>query len=215
MRGSDALRRALVFALLLACGAAQGAPPSWAANGKSKSKPAGKPGQVAYADSPGGPPPWAPAHGYRRKQANGEWVYVAPFGIDARTCNRQLLGAALGGAAGGLLASEIAKGDDRPLAIAGGTLLGILVGGSIGRSMDRLDQNCVGQILEYAPAQEPVAWTNPDQDATYQVTAVRTWQEGDERYCREYQTSATIGGKVQEAYGKACRQPDGSWQILN
>lgn len=34
-----------------------------------------------------------------------------------------------------------------------------------------------------------------------------------ESYCREYQTEITIAGKRQQAYGTACRKPDGAWQI--
>jgi surface antigen len=215
VRREGSFRRGLGIALALACAAALGSLPA-AAKPPFKHKKRGRPThEVSYEGSKGGPPPWAPAHGYRRKQANGARVYVPPFGIDTRTCNRELLGAALGGAAGGLLGSEIAKGDDRPLAIAGGTILGILVGGSIGHSMDALDQSCVGQILEYAPAREPVVWKNPDRDAAYEVTAVRTYEDGDDRYCREYQATATIGGRLQETYGTACRQPDGSWQIVH
>jgi hypothetical protein len=30
--------------------------------------------------------------------------------------------------------------------------------------------------------------------------------------CREYQTTITIGGKPEKAYGRACRQPDGTWK---
>ncbi len=30
--------------------------------------------------------------------------------------------------------------------------------------------------------------------------------------CREYQTTVTIDGKPEKAYGKACRQPDGTWK---
>jgi hypothetical protein len=30
--------------------------------------------------------------------------------------------------------------------------------------------------------------------------------------CREYQTTITIGGKDEKAYGRACRQPDGTWK---
>ncbi len=33
--------------------------------------------------------------------------------------------------------------------------------------------------------------------------------------CREVQTTVTIGGKPQQAYGTACRQPDGSWRFTN
>lgn len=33
-------------------------------------------------------------------------------------------------------------------------------------------------------------------------------------YCREYTRSVYVGGRVQEAYGTACYQPDGSWMIV-
>jgi surface antigen len=162
-----------------------------------------------------GPPPWAPAHGYRRKHEHGRVVYMAPYGISSGICDRTLLGAAIGGAAGGLIASEVAHGKHRPAAIAGGALLGILLGGSLGNAMDQLDERCVGQVLEHAGAEQTVAWRNPDSGASYQVTPTRTWQEQDGRYCREYTTTVRIGGKPQQAYGTACRQPDGSWQRVS
>lgn len=34
------------------------------------------------------------------------------------------------------------------------------------------------------------------------------------RYCREYQSTLTVGGTVQSGYGTACLQPDGSWQVV-
>ena len=160
----------------------------------------------------GGPPPWAPAHGYRRKHGGERVAYVAPFGINAGTCNRELLGAALGGGAGGLLASELVSGHDRTPAIIGGTLMGVLLGGALGRSLDQLDHRCVGQILEHAPPRKAVAWINPDSGAAYEVTPIRTYQEAEGRYCREYQVAITIDGKPERGYGSACRQPDGSWQ---
>lgn len=33
-------------------------------------------------------------------------------------------------------------------------------------------------------------------------------------YCREYQQTVTVGGRLQDSYGTACQQPDGSWKIL-
>jgi hypothetical protein len=36
-----------------------------------------------------------------------------------------------------------------------------------------------------------------------------------EQPCREYQSSAVIDGRKQPTYGTACRQPDGSWRIIN
>jgi len=46
------------------------------------------------------------------------------------------------------------------------------------------------------------------------VTAVRdgtNTQIGT--YCRECRTTVDVGGE--SAYGTSCRQPDGSWQIIN
>ncbi|PWC39013.1 hypothetical protein [Azospirillum sp. TSO35-2] len=33
--------------------------------------------------------------------------------------------------------------------------------------------------------------------------------------CREYQSRATVGGRMQSVYGTACLQPDGTWRIVN
>lgn len=34
-------------------------------------------------------------------------------------------------------------------------------------------------------------------------------------YCREFTRNIVVGGVVQQGYGNACRQPDGSWQIID
>ena len=33
-------------------------------------------------------------------------------------------------------------------------------------------------------------------------------------YCREYTQTLKIGNHVQKAYGTACMQPDGSWELM-
>ncbi len=150
----------------------------------------------------GGPPPWA--HGY----------HLPPFEIGLGRCNREVLGSVLGAAAGGLVGSQIGHGRGQVVAVAGGTLLGFLIGGSIGRSMDEVDQNCVGQILEHAGDGQQIIWNNPQTGAQYHVVPTGTVQGSDGRYCREYTATAVIGGKNQQTYGRACRQPDGSWKIV-
>jgi surface antigen len=177
------------------------------------------------------PPPWAPAYGYRakhddehkekykhkRKRDNDDdqyaRAYVPPFDIGLGRCNRDVLGGLIGGASGGAIGSTIGKGDGRTAAIIGGAIIGIIVGGSIGRSMDAVDQNCVGQALEHAPDGSTIVWQNPQGGAQYQVVPTRTVQASDGRYCREYTTTAVVAGNTQRVYGRACRQPDGSWQI--
>jgi len=164
----------------------------------------------------GGPPPWAPAHGWRRKHGQQyEAAYVIPdVGIEFGRCNRDVIGAVIGGAGGGAIGSQIGKGSERTVATIGGTLIGVLIGGAIGRSMDEADQACIAQTLEQAPAEHEVVWRNPD-GGQYRVVPLEGYQDSQGRICREYQTIATIGGRRQQVYGTACRQPDGSWQRVS
>lgn len=36
-----------------------------------------------------------------------------------------------------------------------------------------------------------------------------------EEYCREYTREVIVDGRPAQAYGRACRQPDGSWRIVS
>lgn len=171
----------------------------------------------------GGPPAWAPAWGYRGKKKikyrrHGR-IYESDPAILVRvpaagpgSCNRDVIGAVLGGAVGAAAGSQIGKGDGRTLATIGGAIIGVLVGGNIGRAMDQVDQNCVGQILERTPTRRTVVWQNPDRNGEYRVTPTRTYQTRAGTYCREYQTKIIIDGRVQNAYGTACRHTDGTWK---
>lgn len=168
------------------------------------------------------PPPWAPAHGYRNKQMDYydhppllPWHgrgYANEYIRDGR-CDRDRLGAVLGGVIGGVAGSQIGKGSGRTAATIAGTVLGVIVGRSIGRHMDDSDQQCTGQALEHAPDRTSVYWRDPDMGADYIVTPVDTYRHQDGRYCREYITRASIGGRREQVYGHACRQPDGSWAV--
>lgn len=177
--------------------------------------------QPAAAD----PPNWAPAHGRRAKNAHHERLiftrgYDRPPGIQRNSCDRGftddgVLGTLLGGLVGGVLGSTIGDGNGRIAATMGGAVLGGLVGGEIGASMAPADHLCVAKALEFVGDRQDIAWRNPDNGAAYTVTPVRSERRAGGRYCREYQTTATIGGAVQRLYGTACRQPDGSWQLVD
>ncbi len=165
----------------------------------------------------GGPPPWAPAHGYRSQHRGGgvQAVYVAPYGIDGGHCNRKEVGLIVGGITGGLIGAKITSKKDRAAGIIGGAILGAIVGSTIGKSMDKADHHCVGQALEHAPDNQTIAWSNPDGGAEYRVTPTQTYQTSSGGYCREYQTISTVNGRSQETYGTACRQQDGAWKLVN
>lgn len=190
---------------------------------------------AAFAD----PPPWAPAHGWRDKhdRDDDDWrdrhhhrhhddedddrvavpppaVVAMPYGLDQRVCYRDMIGAALGGATGGLIGSNIGKGKGRAVATVGGVLVGLFVGGQIGRNMDQLDQACAGQVLEHVPDRQTVVWQGQNQGDGYWVTPTRSYDAGNGRYCREYTSDAVIAGRKQQTYGTACRQDDGTWEIV-
>ncbi len=60
-----------------------------------------------------------------------------------------------------------------------------------------------------------MAWQNPDSGHSGTVTVTKTYQATSGSYCRQYETSVNIGGKLENAYGTACRQPDGTWKIVS
>ena len=132
---------------------------------------------------------------------------------------KQTVGALAGAGAGGLLGAQIGDGEGRLAATAAGTVLGAFLGNEVGKSLDRADRAYASdaqyQALEYAPAGDQIAWQNPDNGHYGSVTPVRTYQVASGQYCREFQQQAAIGGEIREVYGTACRQPDGSWQVVD
>ncbi len=139
----------------------------------------------------------------------------APIDLGLGRCNRDAVGALIGAAVGGLTGSQIGRGSGQLAAVGAGVFLGGLIGHSIGPYMDDVDYGCVGHVLESAPTHRQVVWDSPETGARYTMTPTHTYQVEDGRYCREYQTEVFVAGRVQEAYGTACRQPDGAWQIVN
>ena len=128
-------------------------------------------------------------------------------------------GTLLGATGGAILGSNIGKGKGNIAAIAIGTLAGALFGQEVGRSLDRADRIAMGQnaqySLEYAPSNTTTTWNNPDSGNSGTMTPVRTYQQPAGQYCHEYRQTVIIGGREQDAYGTACRRPDGSWEIQN
>ena len=133
--------------------------------------------------------------------------------------DKQVAGAVLGAGAGAVAGSQFGSGHGRLAATAVGTLIGAFAGSSFGQSLDRADRlhaaRAQTSALESAPVGQTIAWNNPDSGHHGSVTPTRTWQGNDGRYCREYQQTIVVGGQPQSGYGTACRQPDGSWQVVN
>lgn len=132
--------------------------------------------------------------------------------------NKELIGGGSGAVLGGLLGSQIGSGSGRLWATGAGVLVGALVGSEIGRSLDRADRQYMAQAnyeAQSAPIGEPISWNNPESGNSGSVVPTRDGYSASGRYCREYQQTIYVGGREESAYGTACQQPDGSWEIMN
>lgn len=186
----------------------------------------------AAAPATAEPPAWAPAHGWRAKHGHvhdhHKHRYERRYRDEHRhysrrgdrtsgpgllRCRRELAGQIAGGAIGAIVGSNIGDGRGQLVAIGTGALIGVLVGGQIGSHLDRGDRACLRGSLEHVRSGRTVAWRNPDTGAHYRTTPMRTYRTQAGRYCREYTTTATVGGRRQQVYGTACRQPDGDWEL--
>ncbi len=63
-----------------------------------------------------------------------------------------------------------------------------------------------------AKVNETIHWE--DGNASGAVTTTRIGTSTSGRQCREFQQTITVGGRSERAYGTACLQPDGAWEIV-
>lgn len=139
---------------------------------------------------------------------------VAMTGCATYQGQQEQAGMVIGGVLGGVLGSQVGGGHGRTAAIIAGTLAGAAIGGAIGNSMDEVDRMKTAQTLETVRTGVPAQWRNPDTGNQYTVVPTRTYDSAGAP-CREYTIDAVIGGRPEKVYGTACRQPDGSWQVMN
>lgn len=131
---------------------------------------------------------------------------------------KEAVGTAGGAALGGLLGNQFGGGTGKTIATVAGVLLGGWAGNEIGSSLDRTDRLEMGQAQSRAyaaPVGQQIVWNNPQTGNSGIIVPVRDGRDSHTgAYCREYQTSVTVGGRKQAAYGTACQQPDGSWKVI-
>lgn len=155
-------------------------------------------------------------------------VACVPYGPAGRQPNndgspsgirKQDVGTIAGAVGGAFLGANVGKGHGRTLGIAAGTILGGMLGNEIGASLDRADiayyNKTQQNALELVSDNVPSRWVNPDSGNSGVVTPVKTYKTPAGNYCREFTQTIQIGNKQEEGYGTACRQPDGSWKIVN
>ena len=132
--------------------------------------------------------------------------------------NKADIGTAAGAIGGGVIGSNIGGGKGNIAAIIGGTLLGGVLGNSVGRSLDNADMaaydTATQRAMETGRSGQTLPWRNTRSGNYGSITPSDYYQTSSGQYCREYSQRITVGGKTQTGYGTACRQPDGTWEIV-
>lgn len=133
--------------------------------------------------------------------------------------NKEMIGTVAGAILGGLLGSQVGKGSGRKVATVVGAVAGGYAGNRFGESLDCKDQQyhtqTAHEALEYQPSGRPSTWSNPDSGHSGSIMPTRTWQRETGQYCRDYTQSIIVDGRVEEAIGTACREENGTWQIVS
>ena len=138
--------------------------------------------------------------------------------MNGGSINKQDVGTVAGAIGGGVIGSTMGRGAGRTAATIGGALLGGMLGNSIGKSLDNADMaayNATSQkALETAQPGQSLPWRNAQSGNSGTVTPSNYYQNPQGQYCREYTQTIVVGNHKQDGFGKACRQPDGTWQIV-
>jgi surface antigen len=170
------------------------------------------------ANTYGEPPPWAPAHGWRKKNDPHYTGYTGrkwdkDYGVLNGRCNREAVGAVIGGVAGGAIGSQVGKGSGRQVAIVVGTITGAVIGAQVGRDMDQADRACMGHALELAADRRRVSWQGADSRTRYLLTPVQGFEHNG-AHCREFDLTVTTGRSKNTNRAMACPTGNGAWRIL-
>lgn len=153
-------------------------------------------GGDAYGPPPGPPP--------------GNYYHEGDYERSCRQGNAAA-GTIFGAIAGGLIGSAASHGNGG--AVAGGVILGGLIGNSLTRDVDCDDQryafDTYGQGLNGDVGRE-YRWNHNANYGTF--TSNREYRDG-RTVCRDFHTVTYRGGQRFERDGTACRETDGNWRL--
>ncbi|MBN4051648.1 glycine zipper 2TM domain-containing protein [Parvibaculum lavamentivorans] len=129
-----------------------------------------------------------------------------------------VIGGIAGAALGGFLGSKIGSGSGRTVATIGGALAGGLLGNQAVTNLTCQDQRAVydttQSTLEQYPSGRAATWNNPDSGNWGTVTPTQTYVNARGQNCRQFEQIIYIDGNPETGTGVACRQPNGSWKIV-
>jgi len=130
----------------------------------------------------------------------------------------ETLGTLIGAGLGAIVGSKIGGENGQTVATAIGALAGAWAGSQLGKTLDEKDKQQAEQVaqgsMENNQSGVSSTWSNPDSGNSGSITPTYTYQTADGEDCRDFKSTITVDDKTEAALGRACRQPDGSWLIV-
>ncbi len=125
-------------------------------------------------------------------------------------------GAILGAIAGGLFGNAVSRGHGAGTAV--GAIAGGLLGASIGNSLSCNTQHYASNVyvtgFEAGRPHHRYDWRSP-YDNSYGYLEVGDYYRGPEgRRCATYSQRIFVNSRPEVATGRACRRPDGTWDMV-
>lgn len=74
--------------------------------------------------------------------------------------------------------------------------------------------NAINRALETLVSGESLPWRTEQQAGQGVVTPVRTFQNYDGRWCREFTLLGEAAGEAVQRRAIACREGEGHWQVM-
>jgi len=131
---------------------------------------------------------------------------------------KQTVGTILGTGVGALIGAQMGGGKGKLAAVAIGALGGAYLGSELGKSLDNADKaiarDTTQETLEKAPTGHVSTWSNPDSGHSGSIKPISTYQSASNTPCREFESTIYVDGQQETGVGKACRQEDGTWKIV-
>jgi Ni/Co efflux regulator RcnB/surface antigen len=128
-------------------------------------------------------------------------------------------GVLAGALIGGLLGNSVAGRRDR----TGATVAGVIAGGAVGVALTaKLD--CSDRSYAYKAysdgfnggrAGAVYRWQNPQTSHRGEMRVVDYYNDEDRFRCAVFTQTVYINNRPEEARGRACQQPDGTWAIID
>ncbi len=130
------------------------------------------------------------------------------------SCTSAQLGSTIGGLGGAAIGGQIGDKSHRSRNAIIGAFAGAVIGYIVGNEMDKYDREKLNQTFEKVPSHKKVTWVNPDNHNKYEVIPEPAYTSNDGRVCRDAYIQAVINGEYKQVKTTACRNDDGTWEIV-